>query len=81
MTVRFRLLTVKVKSIQVDAAQQQALLSLYRIQKRRCLLAAMLAANSVPVTVEALLLPNKLAAPPAYAFPTVQKAAASKTDC
>ncbi len=49
--------------------------------KRRRLLAAMLAANSVPVTVEALLLPNKLAAPPAYAFPAVQKAAANKTDC
>lgn len=49
--------------------------------KRRCLLAAMLAANSVPATVEALLLPNKLAAPPAYAFPAVQKAAANKTDC
>lgn len=79
--VRSGLLTVKVTSIQVDAAQQQALLSLYGIQKRRCLLAAMLAANSVPVTVEALLLANKLAAPPAYAFPAVQKAAASKTDC
>ena len=50
-------------------------------KNRRCLLAAMLAANSVPVTVEALLFPNKLAAPPAYAFPAVQKAAANKMDC